>query len=415
MATAHVTAGPLSRKAVVLATCFGIALVGALAISQLAPSRFVASYALVALSVALAPLAVGLRSRRGAGGLWLAISSLLALAALDAEVSILFWPVITLQGASGSFIVADPLLGYGPRPGAHATITWRRLGRVIYAAHYTIGSDGFRSTRGASGQAAATTVFVGDSYTFGDGLNDSQTLPQQYADATDHRQKVINAAFSGYGTNQVLALIDSGRLTSHFGGGPRLVIYPAIDEHLGRIDGRSPLHRVGTPHYALINGAARFLGPFHPGLEGQILDIASRSAIVSSLRDLALAAPRADAAPLFGAMVERARDDAERLYGASFIVVLWDEPVWQDGDNRRRSSQRAAAVTAMADQMARRGVAFVRVSALLPDYKAHMSEYVMAGSGHPSALLNRRLARALAARLTRTPPSGARGSEASIR
>ena len=361
-----------------------------------AASPFIASYALVAIAIVLAFLAGAARGRRRAGGLWLAISCLVALAALDAEVSILFWPKITLEGHAGPFIVADPLLGYGPRPGVSAKVTWRRLGRVIYQARYTIDGQGFRATRGSLEPAAPTTVFLGDSYTFGDGLNDADTLPAQYAAATAYRHRVINAAFSGYGTNQVLALVDSGRLTKDLTAGPRLFIYPATDEHLRRIDGRSPLHRVGTPHYALVGGRLVFVGPFHPGLGGRLVDLASKSAIVASLRDLALAAPSQQGAALFGAMVARAQAATRLRYNADFLVLLWDEPVWQDGGDPGRARQRAAAVAAMGAEMAKRGVPFLKVSTLIPDYRAHMDAYVIAGSGHPSARLNRRLAFALA-------------------
>jgi hypothetical protein len=41
----------------------------------------------------------------------------------------------------------------------------------------------------------------------------------------------------------------------------------------------------------------------------------------------------------------------------------------------------------------------VRVSALVPDYQAHLTDYVIVGNGHPSAQMNRRLGAALAQRL----------------
>ena len=334
----------------------------------------------------------------------LILSSLMCLAALDVEVSLLFFPKITLQRGGGSYILSDPLLGYGPRPDARARVTWKRFGWVIYDAHYGIDGLGRRLTQGAVDPEAHTVVFVGDSYTFGDGLNDAEALPQQYSQARGYRDRVINAAFSGYGPGQVLRLIDSARVSPQLGKGPRLFIYAAIDAQLGRLDPNALLHRPGDPLYRLEGQALRHAGTFHPGPQGALLTLAGKSAIVRGLRDLTLAAPSRSNAPLFGAVTQAAQAAARRRFGAAFLVVLWDEPVWQDGGNPVRASQRTAAVKAMADEMSRRGVAYVRVSALVPDYRVHRSDYVLAGSGHPSAALNRRLAAALAQRLSVETP-----------
>ena len=56
-------------------------------------------------------------------------------------------------------------------------------------------------------------------------------------------------------------------------------------------------------------------------------------------------------------------------------------------------------VDPMAAEMQARGVPYLRVSALIPDYASHLTTYVLAGSGHPSAAFNQRLAQALASKL----------------
>ena len=300
---------------------------------------------------------------------------------------------------AGRFIVADPLLGYGPRPSARAWVRWSRAGKVIYDARYTIGPDGFRLTRSSPAPDAPSVVFLGDSYTYGDGLNDQDTLPQQYADAAGGRARVIDAAFSGYGTHQVLRLLQSGRLDGRLGSGPRTFVYPMIEEHLRRLDGRGGLEWMGTPHYDLIRDAPRLVGPFHPGLEGVALGIASGSALFGALGNQAMLEPSPESPRLFGAMVQQAQQLARARYGAGFVVLLWDEPILRDAGDPARARRRAAAVERIAAEMTRRGVRFWRVSALIPHYAAHMAAYVIPGSGHPSALLNRRLAAALSRRL----------------
>ncbi len=377
----------------------GLALASAALLYLIRSDPFVASWAVVAAAIVLLPPALGVGRPRLKRALLIAASLLLVFAALDAEVAILFKPRITVEGGGG-YVARDPLLGYRPRPGARAAIKWGRFGQSIYDAHYSIDQVGFRLTRSSAAKDADTTVFLGDSYVFGDGLNDGDTLPQQFSAAKGYRQRVINAAFSGYGAQQVLRLIGSDRLGSQLGTGRRLFIYPVIEEHVRRIEGRSPLDWMGSPRYVLDGGQARLAGRFHPGLDGVLLGMVTRSAIVAALHNQSMLEPTGGSPELFGAMVQQARDEAARRYGARFVVLLWDEPILRDRDqhNPARAQRRAAMVETIAAELKRRGVEVLRVSQLIPDYPARMPAYIIGGSGHPSALANRRIAEALAAR-----------------
>ena len=385
-----------SRQAL---TSLGVAIACGLALFELRLDPNIASLTALAAALVLAVLAFGSGSSRLGKGLWLAAALLAVFAILDTEAALLFRPKVTLDGAARRFVVADPLLGYAPRPGARAHVTWARGGRTIYDARYTIGPDGFRLTRSNPNPTANTTAFLGDSYTYGDGLNDGDTLPQQYAAVGGYRQKVINAAFSGYGTHQVLRLLQSDRLDGRLGAGRRTFVYPMIEEHLRRLDGRGPLEWMGTPRYVLDHGQPRLAGRFHPGLEGALLGVASSSALFTALTNQSMLEPSAQSPELFGAMVQQARDLARTRYAAGFLVLLWDEPILRDVGDPERASRRAAMVDRIAAELRRRGVPFWRISALIPDYPSHMAAYVIAGSGHPSAALNHRLAIELSRRL----------------
>ncbi len=141
----------------------GLAVACSVALFQLRLSPNIASLTALAAALVLAPLALG-AGKRGLGkGLWLTAALLTVFAILDAEAALLFRPKTTLEGGSGRFVVADPLLGYAPRPGARARVKWARAGKVIYDARYSIGPDGFRLTRSNPDPAADTTVFLGDS------------------------------------------------------------------------------------------------------------------------------------------------------------------------------------------------------------------------------------------------------------
>ena len=84
-------------------------------------------------------------------------------------------------------------------------------GRTVYDVRYTIGDDGFRVTPLAS-TSGDKIVFYGDSFTFGDGLNDDETLPYNFAQLTG--RPVKNYGFHGYGVQQPLSIMKSDLDTS---------------------------------------------------------------------------------------------------------------------------------------------------------------------------------------------------------
>ncbi len=134
---------------------------------------------------------------------------------------------------------------------------------------------------------------------------------------------MIDAAFSGYGTHQVLRLLQSNRLDGRLGGGRRTFIYPMIEEHLRRLDGRGPLEWMGTPHYVLDHGQPRLAGRYHPGLEGGLLGLASSSALFTALTNQSMLEPSVQSPELFGAMAKQAQDLARTRRRADFLILLW--------------------------------------------------------------------------------------------
>jgi len=384
------------RRAMI--TC-GLALAAAAMLVLLRSSPHIASFVAVALAAVAAPQIAWSTGKLRKRVLYAAIATLLVFAAVDAEIAILLRPSVTIDGRPSSLIVRDALLGYRPRPNSQAVLELDRFGKVVYRAAYTIDSNGFRATRGAEGPTADTVVFLGDSYTFGDALADQDTLPQQVSAALGYRDRVINAAFSGYGTHQVLRLMQSGRLDPLVGTGRRTFVYLAIDEHLRRIDGRAPGDWLGTPHYVLAGDAAHFVGPYYPGLAGQWMRLMSESALAVAIGNSLMVEPTAQPTQLFGAMTGEAQQIVRKRYQGRFLMLLWDEPLLSDSRDPARARRRAALIEQMALELGRRKVDFLRVSALIPDYPAHMSDYVIAGNGHPSAQLTHRLAQALAPRL----------------
>ncbi len=98
-----------------------------------------------------------------------------------------------LQEGSISLYVHDELLGHVPNPGFQA-----RHGKSLQ----TIDNDGLRWNGEASPLSERTILAVGDSYTYGEEVNDDQTWPAYLQRLTGRR--VLNGGVTGYGFDQTV-------------------------------------------------------------------------------------------------------------------------------------------------------------------------------------------------------------------
>lgn len=109
--------------------------------------------------------------------------------------------------------------GSQPKPGIFEARKLASDGSVVYTATYTIGPDGFRETPqyGWTPQDALTSVrprinFLGDSFIFGEGLNDSQTMEYFFGDLSQKQGQAVwvkNYGVHGWGMHQSLAILQS--------------------------------------------------------------------------------------------------------------------------------------------------------------------------------------------------------------
>ena len=102
------------------------------------------------------------------------------------------------------------MVGWGPqRPGPfRATRSFN--GRKVYDVTYTIDSNLNRQT--LAGEAGKGIAVFGNSFIFGEGLEDHQTLPQQLADLQQRRSPIYNLGFGAYNPAQALAQLQTGVL-----------------------------------------------------------------------------------------------------------------------------------------------------------------------------------------------------------
>lgn len=112
---------------------------------------------------------------------------------------------------------------------------------IIYDVIYNIDerNNRFTPNLNKSINKEKAILFLGGSYTFGEGLNDNETLSFFLQDLTGLAS--INAGLHGYGAHQALQILDNEKLfnkkTSSYS--VKTIIYRAIPAHIARTSGKS--------------------------------------------------------------------------------------------------------------------------------------------------------------------------------
>lgn len=151
-------------------------------------------------------------------------------------------------------LLQDEWVGYKPIPNHQMIHKVRGDDEIIISATSTIDGFGRRVTPGADlDQRKKFILFFGCSYTFGWGVNDDETLPYFVQElAPDYH--AYNYGVNGYGTQQVLAKLETNTVRSEVTENKGIFIYTFIDDHVNRVAGtmRFHLNRGGvTPYYGL--------------------------------------------------------------------------------------------------------------------------------------------------------------------
>ncbi len=295
---------------------------------------------------------------------------------------------------------------------------WREVGNskhLVYSATYTIDAAGNRKTclssQSQSAEHSPTVLFIGDSFTMGEGLEDCETLPSLFARVSGLH--ATNAATNGYGTHQALKLLEDDQLLHARIGNRkiRLVVYRMIKEHLHRLSGRSPWDAFG-PCYQQdqITQQLHFKGPFSRciGISkvSTLLAWTAADELLKSNEPLTyrlgatigniafqdLKRPIDDKTMrLFVAMMARMQYHAAR-HGASLIVIFDDnDPDCQPGIISER----------LASAFEQLQLPVILGSQLMSQNDCRSSRFTIPGDGHPNREYNLLLARDLLTRFVK--------------
>lgn len=104
----------------------------------------------------------------------------------------------------------------------------------IYDVTCSIRTDGFRSTKG-NPLSKQTYVFLGCSFTFGDGLNDDETLPYYFSELMNFKLNVLNFGVIGKGTNLAISILNNDLIYKYADkDADKYFVYSLIQAHASR-------------------------------------------------------------------------------------------------------------------------------------------------------------------------------------
>jgi len=313
-----------------------------------------------------------------------------------------FWsqePLERTMEYSEEFFVADDVLGY--KPAADRPIHHRSYGgdQLLYDVTYTLDDQGMRIASPLTGEQEAINpciAFFGDSFTFGEGMSDEQTMPYQVWKRLGPRYHTANFAFLGYGPHQMLAALEQGLVESQGHCRPSHIVYQAIPTHVSRAAGLEAWDHHGPRYAWQSDGRVLQQGYFddlHPSTPLQWLRVAhwqlparvrtslEASALYRTLLNSHRPVTPQDVA-LFAAIVGTAKQVASRNYpGVTFQVLFWD----YDDD--------AEVGEQVQSQLQARSVIVHPISTILPGFPAQRARYEISPyDRHPNVQAHARIA-----------------------
>lgn len=216
-------------------------------------------------------------------------------------------------------------VGFISQPNKHVTARKLLDSRIIYDVAYTTGPDHFRIVPKVDNAQRCLLQF-GDSFTFGEGVNDEETSAAQIVAKSNGQVEVKSLGVGGWGPHQFLAGLQSGRFQRTISCKPTDAVYLLIPAHTGRAAGRGRWDGFG-PHFVLDD-------------KGRPVRNGNFDTRGTSWRELIgfNRLTEAGEEDLAAALIVEAARELERLYpGIRFHVFTWDGTT--DGMIRRLSEQ----------------------------------------------------------------------------
>ena len=275
-------------------------------------------------------------------------------------------------GAAGFFDQNIDDVGFIAEADRHVTSRKLLGDRVLYDVAYTTGPDHFRVVPAADEKPARCVLLFGDSFTFGEGVNDDETSATWIVRKSKGHVAAKNLGISGWGPHQFLAGLQSGRFQRATACTPTDAFYLMIPTHIARAAGRGVWDRHGP--LFLLDADGR---PVRHGNFDTDMGFGWRQLVgLNRLTD-------GEEADLTAALlVEGGRELKARYPGIHFRVILWNT----DGEFPLEVLDRAMR------GMVKRGVEVHSMEKVIPHFAESWPQYVIQMEGHPNPRAHERIA-----------------------
>jgi hypothetical protein len=287
-----------------------------------------------------------------------------------------------------------PILGWGPEyPGVFRHVKLAAKTRsVIFDVNYTI--DAYRNRKVISAESGPAVAFFGDSFIFGTGLQDSQTLPQIFADLYDRKLGVLNFGFPGYGPQQFLRALETDMFDSLLRRRVHLFVYETAAFHAERTSCADGF-MMRAPRYEMVDGRPTYRGACYEHWT-VLLQLLANTSLYRTFIEPALGGPTRRDIDLYIAVLARAAELAREKYGAPTLIVYirgWENYLRRSGYTeqdiiRHMRDAGLDVLDATLDQAAFPG-----------------KPLTIPGDGHPTAVANAARAALMKAYIERTQPN----------
>jgi hypothetical protein len=302
-------------------------------------------------------------------------------------------------------------LGYSYRPNLKGItsilVNESRFGKEqVFNVIYNTDKVGNRLNPFRPIEPVKNALFVGCSFTFGEGLNDTQTLPSLFSKLSGW--DTFNAGMAGYGSHQALKIIEDNNIYQKRTEGNKidLIVYRMIFSHTKRAAGYSPWDRSGPCYELSQKDEIEYKGSFtqckkriwyQEKFNSRIIDIGNRTTEpftaqlarnISGLTHPYKSEQYSEEDILRYVGIVKKMNELSKKRGARFLVIVEDLnsgsqktkilPVC-DIDNR---------IESLISVLSSEQISYIRTSDILNKNLCLLGKYRIAGDGHPSVESN---------------------------
>jgi len=288
---------------------------------------------------------------------------------------------------SDPYVHYNPVLGYSVHDSLFsidASKRWKASGKEIYDVNYSF-ANGRRVTPNSNPLSNRYGLFLGGSCTFGEGVNDDETLPYYYNENATEKINIRNYGFHGYGTHQVHTIVKNQIMNDNalLEAKSVEVFYWFINAHIPRANGYSPWDKDG-PNYVIEHGELKHTGSFRSAKSslflGKLMDLIwDNSAIYNRLLNARLSSGEKEV-DLFLALV----DETNRILkdrGFNFTVLIQD----RSEIDKPFGKHHQAVIKKVKLFFESHDIQFMDVNEVLMQEEKDINAMQIAGDGHPTS------------------------------